>query len=88
MASLGKVMSSSQCSYNFSNTVNKRVQNAVLEYNLENDSMISVCFQGTPFNIMVIQVYTLTKIAEEAEVEQLYEDLLELIPPQNTSFSS
>ena len=62
--------------------IQQYIQNAVLEYNLENDSMISVCFQGTPFNIMVIQVYTLTKIAEEAEVEQLYEDLLELIPPK------
>ena len=45
--------------------------------------MISVRFQGTPFNIMVIQVYALTSNAEEAEVEQFYEDLedfLELRP--------
>ena len=48
--------------------VNKRVQNAVLGYNLKNDRMISVHFQGKPFNIMVIQVYTLTSNAEEAEV--------------------
>ena len=54
--------------------VNKRVWNAVLRYNLKNDRMISVCFQGKPFNIMVIQVYTLTTNAEEAEVEQFYED--------------
>ena len=38
-------------------TVNKRVQNAVLGYNLKNNRMISVCFQGKPFNIRVIQVY-------------------------------
>ena len=55
--------------------VNKRVQNAVLECNLKNDRMISVRFQGKPFNMMVIQVYALTSKAEEAEVEQFYEDL-------------
>ena len=55
--------------------VNKRVQNAVLGCNLKNDRMISVCFQGKPFNIMVIQVYAPTSNAEEAEVEQFYEDL-------------
>ena len=55
--------------------VNKRVQNAVLGCNLINDSMISVHFQGKPFNIMVIQVYALTRNAEEAEVERFYEDL-------------
>ena len=49
--------------------VNKRVQNAVLGYNLKNDRMISVCFQGKPFNITVIQVYALTGNNEEAEVE-------------------
>ena len=54
--------------------VNKRVQNAVLGCNLKNDRMIPVHFQGKPFNIMVIQVYALSK-AEEAEVEQFYEDL-------------
>ena len=54
---------------------NKRVGNAVLGYNLKNDRMISVCFQGKPFNITVIQVYTPTSNAEEAEVEQFYEDL-------------
>ena len=52
--------------------VNKRVQNAVFGCNLKNNKMISVHFQG---NIMVIQVYTLTSNAEEAEVEQFYEDL-------------
>ena len=54
---------------------NKRVRNAVLGYNLKNDRMISVRFQGKPINIMVIQVYALTSNAEEAEVEQFYEDL-------------
>ena len=49
--------------------VNKTVQNAVLGWNLKNDRMISVCFQGKPFNITVIQVYALTSNAEEAEVE-------------------
>ena len=65
--------------------VNKRVQNAVLGWNLKNDRMICVCFQGKPFNIMVIQVYALTSNTEEAEVEWFYEDLqglLELTPPQ------
>ena len=43
--------------------------------NLKNDRMISVFFQGKPFNIMVIQVYAPTSNAEEAEVEWFYEDL-------------
>ena len=55
--------------------VNKRVQNAVLGCNLKNDRMVSVRFQGKPFNITVIQVYPLTSNAEEAEVEWFYEDL-------------
>ena len=55
--------------------VNKRVQNAVLGYNLKNDRMISVRFQGKPFNIVVIQVYAPTSNAEEAEVEWFWEDL-------------
>ena len=55
--------------------VNKRVRNAVLGCNLKNDRMISVHFQGKPFNIVVIQVYAPTSNAEEAEVEQYYEDL-------------
>ena len=50
--------------------VNKRVWNAVLGCNLKNDRMISVTFQGKPFNITVIQVYALKRNAEEAEVEQ------------------
>ena len=49
--------------------INKRVQNAVLQYILNNDRMISVRFQGKPFNIMIIQDYALTSNAEEAEVE-------------------
>ena len=63
--------------------VNKRVRNAVLRCNLKNNRTISVRFQGKPFNITVIQVYAPTSNAEEAEVEQFYEDLqdlLELIP--------
>ena len=48
--------------------VSKRVRNAVLGYNLKNDRMISVCFQGKPFNITVIQVYALTSNAEEAKL--------------------
>ena len=49
--------------------VNKRAQNAVLGHNFKNDRMISVHFQGKPFNITVIQVYTPTTNAKEAEVE-------------------
>ena len=63
--------------------VNKKVQNAVLGCNLKNDKMISVRFQGKPFNITVFQVYAPTSNTEGAEVEQFYEDLqdiLELTP--------
>ena len=66
--------------------VNKRVWNAVLGWNLKNDSRISVYFQGKPFNITVIQVYAPINNAEEAEVEQFYEDLqdfLELTPKKD-----
>ena len=65
--------------------VNKRVQNAVLGCSLKNNRMISVRFQGKPFNITVIQVYAPTSNAEEAEVEQFYEDLQDLLEltPQN-----
>ena len=59
--------------------VNKRVRNAVLGCNLKNDRMISVRFQDKPFNITVIQVYAPTSNAEEAEVEQVYEDLQDLL---------
>ena len=59
--------------------VNKRVWNAVLGCNLKNDRMISVRFQGKPFNITVIQVYAPMSNAEEAEVEQFYEDLQDLL---------
>ena len=71
------------------NMVNKRVQNAVLGCNLKNNRMISVHFQGKPFNITVIQVYAPMSNAEEAEVEQFYEDLqdlLELTPKKRCSF--
>ena len=59
--------------------VNKRVLNVVLGCNLKNDRMISVHFQGKPFNITVIQVYAQTSNAEEAEVEWFYEDLQDLL---------
>ena len=69
--------------------VNKRVRNAVLGCNLKNDRMISVCFQGKPFSIKVIQFYAPASNAEEAEVEQFYEDLqdlLELTPKRDVLF--
>ena len=67
----------------------KRVRNAVFGCNLKNDRMISVPFQGKPLNITVIQVYAPTSNAEEAEVEQFYEDLqdlLELTPKKDVLF--
>ena len=69
--------------------VNKRVRNAVHGCNLKNDRMISVHFQGKPFNITVIQAYAPISNAEEAEVEQFYEelqDLLELTPQKRCPF--
>ena len=69
--------------------VNKRVRNAVLGWNVKNDRMISVHFQGKPFNITVFQVYAPTSNAEEAEVEWFYEDLqdlLELTPKKDILF--
>ena len=69
--------------------VKKGVQNAVLGCKLKNDRMISVRFKGKPFNIMVIQVYTPTSNAEEAEVKWFYEDLqdlLELTPKKDALF--
>ena len=62
--------------------VNKRVWNAVFGYNLKNDRMISVHFQGKPFNITVIQVYAPITNAEEAEVEWFYEDLQDILEHQ------
>ena len=69
--------------------VNKRVRNAVLGCNLKNDRIISVRFQSKSFNITVIQFYAPTSNAEEAKVEQFYEDLqdlLELTPPKVVLF--
>ena len=69
--------------------VNKRVQNAILRYNLKNDRLISVCFQGKSFNITVIQVYAPTNNVEEAEIERFHEDLqdlLELTPKKDVLF--
>ena len=66
--------------------VNKRAQNAVLGCNLKNNRMISVRFQGKPFNITV---YAPTNNTEEAEVERFYEDLqdlLEITPPKDILF--
>ena len=69
--------------------INKRVRNAVLGCSLKNDRMISVHFQGKPFNITIIQVYTPTTNAEEAEVEWFYEDLQNLpeLTPEKHVFS-
>ena len=69
--------------------VNKKVRNAVLGCNLKNNRMISVGFEGKPFNIMVIQAYAPTSNAEEAEVERFYtdlQDLLELTSPKDVLF--
>ena len=69
--------------------VNKSLRNAVLGWNLKNDRMISVRFHGKPFNIRVIQVYAPNSNAEEAEVEQFYgdiQDLLELTPKEDVLF--
>ena len=69
--------------------VSKRVQNTLLTCNLKNDRMISVRFQGKPFNITVIQAYAPTSNTEETEVEQFYEDLqelLELTPKKDVLF--
>ena len=59
--------------------VKKRAQNAVLGCNLKNDKIISVHFQGKPFNVMVIQGYAPTSNTEEAEIERVYEDLQDLL---------
>ena len=68
--------------------VNERVQNAVLGCNLKNDRMISVHFQGKPFNITIIQVYAPTSNAKEGVVEQFYEDLQDLLEhPKKMTFS-
>ena len=64
-------------------------RNAVLGCNLKSNRMISVCFQGKPFNITVIQVYAPTSNAEETEVERFYkdlQDLLELTPKKDVLF--
>ena len=69
--------------------VNKRVRSTVLGCNLKNNKMISVRFQGKPFNIMIIQAYAPTSNAEEAEAERFYEDLqdlLELTPNKDVLF--
>ena len=69
--------------------VNKRVQNAVLGCSLKNNRMISVHFQGKPFNVTIIQLYAPTSNAEEGEAEQFYEDLqdlLELTPKKDVLF--
>ena len=75
---MGEFNSDDHCSYYYGQEslrrngvaiiVNERVRNAVLGFSLENDRMISFCFQGKPFNIMVIQVYALTINAEELKL--------------------
>ena len=65
--------------------VNKRFRNAILGHNLKNDRIISVRFQGKPFNIMVIQVYAPTSRADEWFYEDL-QDLLELTPKKDVLF--
>ena len=70
-------------------TVNKRVRNTVLGCTLKNNRIISICFRGKPSDIMVIQVSAPNSNAEEAEIEQFYEnlqDLLELTPPKDDLF--
>ena len=67
----------------------KRVRNAALGCNLKNHRMISVRFQGKPFNMTVIQVYAPISNTEETEVERFYEDLqdlLELTPKKDVLF--
>ena len=69
--------------------IKKRVQNALLRCNLKNNRTISVTFQGKPFTIRVIQVYTSISNTEEAEVEWFYEDLqdlLEITPKKDVLF--
>ena len=71
-------------------TVNKKAHNAVLGWNLKNDRMILACFHDKWFNITLIQIYALTTNAEEAKVEQFYEDLWDLLELtiKKMSFSS
>ena len=69
--------------------LNKKAPNAVLEFNFKNGRMISVCFQGKPLNITVIQICALISDAQEAEVERFCEDLedvLELTPKKGVFF--
>ena len=70
-------------------TVNKKVHKAILGWNLKNDRMISIHFQGKPFNITVIRLCP-TSNTEEAEAEQFYEDLQNLLEltAKKVSFSS
>ena len=63
--------------------VTKRAWNGVLGFNLKNDRMISILFQGKPFKIMVIQVYAPTTNADENKIEQFYEDLQDLLELTN-----
>ena len=70
--------------------VNKRVWNAVLEYSLKNDRIISIHFQGKLFSVTVIHICDPTTDAKEAEADQFYEDLQDLLEltPKEISFSS
>ena len=68
--------------------VNKRIWNAVTGYNLKNDRIVVVHFQGKPLNLTVIQVYAPTTDVKDGEADQFYEDLQDLLTPKNMSFSS
>ena len=59
--------------------VKKRAQNSVFVYNLKKERMISVCFQGKPFTIIIIQVYATSTNANEAEIKWFYDDLQEVL---------
>ena len=72
---MGELNSDAHYIYWVAIMVNRTIPNAVLGCSLKNDRKISVCFQGKPFSITVIQAYAPTSNAEEAEVEQFYEDL-------------
>ena len=96
---MGKFNSDDHCIYYYGQeslrrngiaiVVSKRVRNAVLGCSLKNNRMISVCFQGKPFNITVIQASAPISNTKEAEVERFYEDLqdlLELTPKKDVLF--
>ena len=74
------------CQFRAATKSHKRVWNAVFACNLKNYKMISVCFQGKPFNITIIQIYVPTTSAQKAEDDWFYEDLLKLTPEKRCLF--